>query len=54
MGLFGVVTNSPFSYGPISMFTLGGDTLQTANVIGPLGGLNINDSLGNLLADNVN
>ena len=54
MGMFGVVTNSPFSYGPISTFTLGGFTLQTANVIGPLGGLNINDGLGNLLTGNVN
>jgi len=53
LGLFGVVNNNPFSYGPISTVTYGGITLQTANVIGPLGELNINDGLGNLLTGNV-
>jgi hypothetical protein len=54
LGLFGVVTNSPFTYGLISSTILGPYTIQTANVTGPLGGLNINDGVGNLLTGDVN
>jgi hypothetical protein len=51
LGLLGVVNNGPFSYGPIS-FPSPGD--ETANVIGPLGGLSINDGVGQFLTGNVN
>jgi hypothetical protein len=53
LGLFGVFINSPFSYGPISTTVFPGITYETANVTGPLGGLNINDGVGNLLTGNV-
>jgi hypothetical protein len=53
LGLFGVFVNSPFSYGPISITSIPGYTIQTATVTGPLGGLNINDGLGNLLTGTV-
>jgi len=52
--LFGVVTTNTFSYGPISTTIVGPYTFQTATVIGPFGGLNINDGLGNLLTGDVN
>lgn len=51
LGLFGVFTNSPFSYGSITTPFTG---VQIATVTGPLGGLNINDGFGNLLTGNVN
>ena len=54
VGLFGVFTHSPFSYGPISTTIFPGFTIQSATVIGPLGGLVINDGLVNLLTGNVN
>jgi hypothetical protein len=54
VGLFGVFNNSPFSYSPITTIILGSYTFQTANVIGPLGALSINDGVGNLLTGNVN
>ena len=51
VGLLGVFTNSPFSYGPITTPSAG---VELANVIGPLGALSINDGVGNLLTGNVN
>ena len=51
IGLFGGVYNGPFSYGPISSATVGPFTIDTANVLGPLGALSINDGLGSLPAD---
>jgi hypothetical protein len=54
LGLFGVVSNNPFSYGPVSTIIMGPYTLQTADVLGPFGELNINDGLGNSLTGDVN
>jgi hypothetical protein len=54
INLFGVVDNSPFSYGPISTTIVGPYTFQTATVLGPFGGLKINDGLGNLLTGDIN
>ena len=54
MFLFGAVNNGPFSYGPITQTVAGGFTIQSASVTGPLGGLSINDGLGNFLTGNVN
>ena len=54
LGLFGAVLNSPFSYGPITTTVVGPITVQTANVLGPLGGLSIYDGLGDYLTGNVN
>jgi hypothetical protein len=51
LGLLGVFTNSPFSYGTITTPSTG---VEIATVTGPLGGLNVNDGLGNLLTGNVN
>ena len=51
VGLLGVFTNSPFSYGPITTPSAG---VELATVIGPLGGLNLNDGFGNLLTGNIN
>ena len=51
LGQVGVFTNSPFGYGPITTPSTG---VEIATVTGPLGGLNINDGLGNLLTGNVN
>jgi hypothetical protein len=51
IGLLGVVNNSPFSYGPITTPSTG---VEIATVTGPLGGLNINDGVGNFLTGNVN
>jgi hypothetical protein len=53
-GLFGVVNNSPFSYGPITTVITGTDTNESAYVTGPLGALAINDGVGNFLTGNVN
>lgn len=52
-GLFGVVNNSPFSYGPITTILLPGLTYEYADVLGPLGGLSINDGAGNFLTGNI-
>jgi hypothetical protein len=49
LGLFGSVSNSPFSYGPITTNI----TIETANVIGPLGALSISDGASNLLTGTV-
>ena len=54
VGLFGVVSNSPFSYGAITTTLLPGITIQSANVTGPLGSLYIADSLNHLLTGTVN
>jgi hypothetical protein len=54
LNLLGAVTNSPFSYGPITTTIMGLDTNETANVTGPLGRLVINDNAGNLLTGTVN
>lgn len=51
LGLLGVFTNNPFSYGPIATPSPG---VEIATVTGPLGGLNLNDGLGNLLTGNIN
>jgi hypothetical protein len=51
LGLLGVFTNSPFSYGTITTPSTG---VEIATVTGPLGGLNVNDGLGNLLTGNIN
>lgn len=53
IGLFGVVNNSPFSYGPITTILLPGLDYEYANVTGPLGGLSINDGAGGFLTGNV-
>lgn len=47
--LLGVVNNGPFSYGPITV----SNNVQSAYVIGPLGGLVINDNVGNFLTGTV-
>ena len=47
VGLFGGVSNGPFSYGPIT--TVG--STEYATVSGPLGALSINDGLGVLPKD---
>jgi hypothetical protein len=49
LGLFGLVNNSPFSYGPITTNV----NIETANVIGPLGGLSISDGASNSLTGTV-
>jgi len=49
LGLFGLVNNSPFSYGPITTNI----NIETANVIGPLGALNITDGASNSLTGTV-
>jgi hypothetical protein len=49
LGLFGLVNNSPFSYGPITTNI----NVETANVLGPSGGLSINDGAGNLLTGTI-
>jgi hypothetical protein len=54
LGLFGLVNNSPFAYGPISQTIVGSFTIQDATVTGPLGGLVINDGSGHDLTGNVN
>jgi hypothetical protein len=51
IGLLGQVNNGPFSYGPISLSN--GGTVQTANVLGPLGTLVINDGGGMVLTGQV-
>ena len=51
LGLLGVFNNSPFSYGPITTPSAG---VEIATVTGPVGGLNLNDGLGNFLTGNVN
>jgi hypothetical protein len=51
IGLLGQVNNGPFSYGPISLSN--GGNVQTANVLGPLGTLVINDG-GMVLTGQVN
>ena len=51
IGLLGVFTNSPFIYGPIITPSPG---IEFATVTGPLGGLNLNDGLGNFLTGKVN
>jgi hypothetical protein len=53
INLLGVVTNGPFSYGPITTNIVGSHIDETANVLGPLGGLRINDNASNLLTGNV-
>jgi hypothetical protein len=58
IGLFGVVTNGPFYYGPITTtIPFAGATLQTANIGAgtnvQFGALAINDGLGKLLTGNV-
>ena len=50
VGLFGEVANGPFTYGPI---TVSGSE-QTASVLGPLGGLQVNDGSGFNLTGVVN
>jgi len=45
LGLFGSVTNGPFTYGPIT--TIGSE--QIATVTGPLGQLNISDGISGTL-----
>jgi len=45
VGLFGDVANGPFSYGAITV----NGTEQSAAITGPLGGLSINDGVGNSL-----
>jgi len=54
VGLFGVVNNSPFAYGPISQSVIGAFTIQDATVTGQLGALRIADGFGNFLTGNVN
>jgi len=49
LNLLGVVTNGPFSYGPITTNL----AVETANVLGPLGGLEINDNASNLLTGTI-
>jgi hypothetical protein len=49
LNLLGVVTNGPFSYGPITTNL----AVETANVLGPLGALNISDGVGNSLTGTV-
>jgi hypothetical protein len=49
LGMLGEVLNGPFTYGPITGGANG--VHQSANVLGPLGALQINDGLGNLPAD---
>jgi len=51
LGLLGVFNNGPFSYGPIANPSPG---VEIATVIGPLGGLSLNDGLGNFLTGNIN
>jgi len=50
VGLFGSVGSGPFSYGPITV----NGPLQTAAVLGPLGGLDIKDGSGFDLTGSVN
>lgn len=52
-GLFGVVNDGPFNYGPITTVLLAGLTYEYADVTGPLGQLNINDGTGDYLTGNV-
>lgn len=53
VGLFGVVNNSPFSYGPITTVSLPGLNYQYATVTGPLGGLSISDGSGYFLTGSI-
>lgn len=53
IGLFGGVSNGPFTYGPITTLLMPGLTYESADVLGPLGNLYINDGLGYLLTGNV-
>ena len=53
LNLLGVVTNGPFSYGPITTVNAGSHIDETANVTGPLGALIISDNVGNFLTGNV-
>jgi len=50
LGLFGSVGNGPFNYGTITV----NGPLQTAPVLGPLGGLDINDGSGSHLTGTIN
>src|ERR1035438_3808320 len=47
--LLGNVFNGPFSYGPITTNIFGSSIDESAAVVGPLGGLSINDNSGNFL-----
>jgi len=51
IGLFGAVTNGPFSYGPISTPFTGLQIATVSNV--PLGSLSINDGEGDFLTGNI-
>jgi hypothetical protein len=55
IGLLGAFSSGPFSYGPITSTTIAGfGTVEAANVLGPLGGLSINDGAGYFLTGTVN
>jgi hypothetical protein len=54
LNLLGSVNNGPFNYGPITTSIVGSHIDETADVIGPLGGLSISDNAGNFLTGNVN
>ena len=49
IGLLGLFGGGPFTYGPITTQVAGPNTLETANVTGPLGGLIIGSGSGNLI-----
>lgn len=54
VGLFGLVDNGPFSYGPVTTVTLPGLDYEYATVgVGETGGLQINDGAGYTLTGNV-
>jgi hypothetical protein len=55
VGLLGAFSSGPFAYGPITSTTVPGyGTAEAATVLGPLGGLSINDGGGYFLTGTVN